>query len=206
MLTQPDGYAPPHGQPSRRSTVGCGNGRQSFALAEHFPRVMGVDLSAEAIRGAQALYRRDNLEFRIVDILDDDEVAHLHDELGDANVYVRGVLHQLRTEDLAAAVRTVATLVGRRGRAFVVELSPAAEGLFKSLASDPNGPPPKLARVFQHGIVPVALAPGQVRELFMAEGLAAVFTGASGIVTTQVGPGGQPLEVPCDAWLFSRSA
>ncbi len=122
--------------------VGCGNGRQSFALAEHFPRVMGVDLSAEAIRGARALYERDNLEFRVVDILDDDEVAHLHDELGDANVNVRGVLHQLRAEDLAAAVRMIATLVGWRGKAFVVELSPSAEGLFKSLASDPSGPLP----------------------------------------------------------------
>jgi hypothetical protein len=70
-----------------------------------------------------------------------------------------GVLHQLRVEDLEAAVRSLALLVGQWGRAFVVELSSEAEELFKSLVSDPTGPPPKLVRVFQHGIVPNQLVP-----------------------------------------------
>lgn len=181
--------------------VGCGNGRQTFALAERLPRVLGVDLSAEAICGAQRLYVRDNLEFRVLDLLEPGAAAALHNELGDANVYVRTVLHQLSAADRPAAVSALSTLVGDTGAAFVVELAPAAWG---SAAEDPAQAPPKLARVLEHGVTPGSLEPDELASLFAAEGLRVVFSESSTIVTTQQSSRGDPVEVPCDKWLLAR--
>lgn len=185
--------------------LGCGNGTQTAALARRFARVVGVDIAETAVRGARELHPLPNLEFRGFDMLDRDAGAGLHAELGDANVYMRAVLHQLRAADRRPAARTIAELLGARGKAFVVELAPAAEALFAGLARGASGPPPKLARVFQHGIVPASLAAGEVAGLFAELGLVATYTGRSAIVTTQALPSGAAIEVPCDAWLFERA-
>ena len=60
--------------------VGCGNGTQTRGLADAFPRVIGVDVSEEALGGARLHHGAANVD-------------------GDANLYLRGVLHQLHIED-----------------------------------------------------------------------------------------------------------
>ncbi|MEZ4452612.1 MAG: class I SAM-dependent methyltransferase [Nannocystaceae bacterium] len=182
--------------------LGCGSGRQSRALAERFARVIGVDISAEAIRGAEALYARDGLSFRVLDVLAEGGAAALHAEIGDANVYVRGVIHQLRAEDRGAAVASLAALLGARGRAVVVELAPEFEAMLRSRTGPP---PPKLARVLAHGIVPATLAPGELEGHFAARGLGILGSGKSAILTTQALPDGQRMAIPCDAWLIGRA-
>lgn len=186
--------------------VGCGNGTQTRHLAQHFPRVIGVDVSPEAIRGAPQVNGAPNLQYRTLDILDSAAVRALHDELGDANLYVRVVLHQLRTEHHLAAIENLSVLLGQRGRAYVVELSPAADELFKSLAARLGAPPPKLQKVFTHNIVPATLKEGELLEGFRKCGLEPRKVGTTTVVTTQALPSGEPIEVPCDAWLFFRSA
>lgn len=185
--------------------LGCGTGRQTRALGEHFSRVLGLDVAEEAIVGARQLHGRDHVDFRVFDVLEPAAASRLHAEIGDANVYVRAVLHQLRAAHRRPAVETLTTLLGARGQAFVVELSPLAEALFASLGRELGGPPPKLARVFQHGIVPAALAAGEIPGLFAECGFHVALAAQSSIVTTQPLPNGQMIEVPCDAWLFARS-
>ncbi|MBR7678715.1 class I SAM-dependent methyltransferase, partial [Streptomyces daliensis] len=94
--------------------VGCGNGTQTRFLARHYARVIGVDLSGTAV------------EFRRLDAADPAPVGKLSEELGDADVYLRGVLHQCGPDDRARIAASVATLVGRHGRALVVEPARAA--------------------------------------------------------------------------------
>ncbi|MEV7028392.1 class I SAM-dependent methyltransferase, partial [Kitasatospora sp. NPDC093558] len=107
--------------------LGCGNGTQTRYLAEHFPHALGLDLSPAALDLARRQDPDGRAEFAQLDATDHAAVLELHERLGDANVYVRGVIHQSEPADRQPVARAVATLVGRRGRAFVVELSEAAK-------------------------------------------------------------------------------
>jgi 2-polyprenyl-3-methyl-5-hydroxy-6-metoxy-1,4-benzoquinol methylase len=49
----------------RALDFGCGVGRLSAALAEHFAEVVGVDISAEMVRLARGFNERDNLRFQV---------------------------------------------------------------------------------------------------------------------------------------------
>jgi len=186
--------------------VGCGNGTQTRCLADSFSRVIGVDVSEEALRGARLHHGAANVEYRALDVLDGPAVRALHAELGDANLYLRGVLHQLRAEDRMPAVHNLATLLGERGQAFLVELSPAAEQLFASLAQRFGTPPVKLKHVLSHGIAPATLREGDIPALFHQEGFVPRTQGITTVVTTQTLPSGEIIEVPCDYFLFQRTA
>lgn len=135
-------------------------------------------------------------------LLDGPAVRALHAELGGANLYVRGVLHQLHVHDRIPAVHHLATLLGERGQAFLVELSPAADHLFASLAQRFGAPPAKLQDILSHGIVPATLQTGDIPALFHHEGFIPRAQGTTTVVATQTLPDGEPIEVPCDYFLF----
>ncbi|MFE0426123.1 class I SAM-dependent methyltransferase, partial [Streptomyces sp. NPDC058953] len=187
--------------------LGCGNGTQTFYLADRFPRVLGVDLSPSAITLARAAAGSADrgetagaTEFRVLDATDKDAVAALHAETGDCNVYMRGVLHQSDPKDRRALVDGIAVLVGDRGRAFVVELAEAAGRRLAGLAQSPDGPPPKLRPVFRHGIVPGAVADSDVADLFTAAGLTVLTGGETPLITTEYERDGSRIELP-SLWL-----
>ncbi len=75
--------------------LGCGNGRQTRFLAGHFSTVLGVDISPTAVERAQCAENPSNVSYRVLDTCRRDDAERLHSELGDANVYVRGVLQAL---------------------------------------------------------------------------------------------------------------
>jgi SAM-dependent methyltransferase len=53
----------------RALEIGCGTGAFARSLAQHFERVMGIDLSSEMIRRARELARTmENVEFRQADV------------------------------------------------------------------------------------------------------------------------------------------
>ncbi|MEV0169968.1 methyltransferase domain-containing protein [Streptomyces sp. NPDC050803] len=186
--------------------LGCGNGTQTRFLADRFPHVVGVDLAAAAIDHARHLDPAGTATYRVFDGTEKDEAQTLHAELGDANVYVRGVLHQVEPESRQALVDGIATLVGTRGRVFLVELAEAAKPVLMGLAQGPAGPPPKLASVFRHGIAPGEVADDAVPEYLAAAGLSVVARGELPLVTTEYGPDGTRIELPSKWVVAGRSA
>ncbi|MGW2558797.1 class I SAM-dependent methyltransferase [Streptomyces sp. NPDC001514] len=180
--------------------LGCGNGTQTRYLAERFPQVLGVDLAEAAVDHARQQDKGGEVRYRTVDAVDGAAVEQLHAELGDANVYMRGVLHQCEAQDRGALARSIATLVGDGGRAFVVELAEAAGRVLMGLAQDPSGPPAKLQPVFRHGIAPGAVADAEMPEYFRAAGLDVLATGELPLATTEYTADGSRLELP-STWL-----
>src|SRR5262249_34415139 len=75
--------------------IGCGNGRFTRELAKHFPRAIGVDLSRHAIARAEEESRGLAVQFRVLDATQEGAGRPLADELGAANVFIRGVLHTI---------------------------------------------------------------------------------------------------------------
>jgi SAM-dependent methyltransferase len=182
--------------------LGCGNGTQTRFLADRFPHVVGTDLSAAALDHARRADPAGQATYRELDAGDKTETETLHAELGDANVYMRGVLHQAQPDDRQLLVSGIATLLGERGRAFLVELSEAAKPILLGLAQNPAGPPPKLAPIFRHGIAPGEVADDAVPEYLRAAGLTVLADGELPLVTTECGPDGTRIELP-SKWLVA---
>lgn len=185
--------------------VGCGHGTQTRALARRLGRVLGVDVSEAGLAIARAAGTSEGLDYAQLDLLDGEAARALHERLGDANLYVRTVLHQLGEVERVQAVASLATLVGARGRALVIELAPSAEAYFAYLFAEFGGPPPGLALVLQHGIRPAALHQGDLARAFVLAGLVPIAQGRGAVQTTLTLPGGYPAMVPTDIFVFGRS-
>jgi SAM-dependent methyltransferase len=186
--------------------VGCGHGTQTRELARHFPRVLGTDVSPAGLEIARRTHAADNLEYAVLDVLDAAAARALHEVRGDANLYVRTVLHQLGAAERALAVASLSVLLGARGRAMVCELAPAAEAYFAYLFAEFGGPPPGLGQVLRHGIRPAALQAGDLVREFAGVGLVPLGQGKGAVHTTVMLPGGYPAMVPMDIFVFERAA
>ena len=175
--------------------LGCGNGTQTRFLADHFARGIGTEISPAAVDIAQAKNAAPNISYRILDVLCPEDAQALHEEIGDANIYMRGVLHQLSPADQATAIQSIERLLGIRGILYFIELSSAAESYFTQLIKQ-DGPPPGLARVFQHGITPGMLNENDLEVLFPPDRFTVRSTGQSHIHTVHTLPTGEVVKVP----------
>lgn len=92
--------------------LGCGNGTQTRFLADRFRHVLGADLAPAALEHARLADPAGQATYRLLDAAEKTEAQTLHAELGDANVYMRGVLHQCEPDDRQPLVDALATLVG----------------------------------------------------------------------------------------------
>ncbi|MFF7450390.1 MULTISPECIES: methyltransferase domain-containing protein [unclassified Streptomyces] len=186
--------------------LGCGNGTQTRFLADRFAHVLGVDLSEAAIDRARQADPAGQAAYRVLDAVEKDEAAALHAELGDSNVYMRGVLHQCEPDDRQPLMDGVATLLGERGRGFLVELSEAAKPILLGLAQGADGPPPKLAPIFRHGIAPGEVSDDTVPHYVRAAGLTVLAGGELPLATTDHAPDGTRIELPSKWLVVGRTA
>ncbi|WP_330172772.1 class I SAM-dependent methyltransferase [Streptomyces sp. NBC_01498] len=187
----------PHADPALPVVdLGCGNGTQTRHLATRFARAVGVDLSHAAIEHARHADTAKAAEFEQLDLVDHEAVRALSARIGDANVYMRAVIHQSEPQDRPAVAGAVAALLGERGRAFVVELTSASKGVFQQAAEAPGGPPAKLRRVFEHGLKPAGAADDEVPRLLGGAGLRIVDSGETTLAQTEYLPDGSRIELP----------
>jgi SAM-dependent methyltransferase len=185
--------------------LGCGNGTQTRFLAGRFGRVVGADLSAAAVDHARHADPAGQAAYRVLDAVEKSETQTLHAELGDANVYMRGVLHQAEPDDRQPMVDGIATLLGARGRVFLVELAEAAKPVLLGLAQSPSGPPAKLAPVFRHGIAPGEVADDAVPGYLTGAGLTVLATGELPLTTAESGPDGERIVLPSKWYVAGRT-
>jgi SAM-dependent methyltransferase len=108
--------------------VGCGSGVFSRALATYFPYVLGVDVSANAVaRAAAESGGLERVSYIAADMTAPAGTRAVADALaaagfsGEANIFIRGVLHVLKRPAQAALARQLHPLVGKRGRVFLAE-------------------------------------------------------------------------------------
>src|SRR4029077_732142 len=73
--------------------LGCGNGTQTRLLADHFARVIGTEISPAAREISRTNNAAPNISYRILRVLCSADAQALHDEIGDANLYMPTLLH-----------------------------------------------------------------------------------------------------------------
>ncbi|MFE4837711.1 methyltransferase domain-containing protein [Arthrobacter sp. NPDC056691] len=108
--------------------VGCGSGVFSRALGAYFPHVLGVDVSANAVaRAAAESNGLERISYVAADMTAPAGSRTVTAALaaagftGEANVFIRGVLHVLKRPAQAALAAQLHPLVGNRGRVFLAE-------------------------------------------------------------------------------------
>ncbi|MBD3006138.1 class I SAM-dependent methyltransferase [Streptomyces sp. 5-10] len=185
--------------------LGCGNGTQTRYLAARFRQAVGVDLSQAAVEHARRADPAGAAEYRRLSLTDAAAVADLARRLGDANVYMRAVLHQSDAADRRPVAEAVATLLGRRGRGFVVELTARSKAVLGELAAGPGGPPPKLRRVLDHGLRPADAADKEVPQALAEAGLEILADGPTALAQTEQWPDGSRVELPARWFVVSRA-
>ncbi|MGH3864516.1 class I SAM-dependent methyltransferase [Actinokineospora sp.] len=176
--------------------IGCGNGTQTAALAATFPRVLGMDFAPAAIEHARSLQADSPAEFREFDLGDTTRAAELHEELGDVNVYMRGVLHQMPDEIRVDAVASLSTLLGGSGHLFAAELAPSAAQTIQSALGQSADAVPKLQRVFRYGLTPASWQDGKFEALLDGAGIDIVDSGSITLHGTDTLPSGDQLDLP----------
>lgn len=149
--------------------IGCGNGQQTRFLARTFRRVIGVDISASAVDLASRLSRAfPNITYRVLDGTDPEAAAAVAHEIGDANLYLRGVIHVLPERLRPLFVESLRVLLGRRGTLYLVELNDHSLAHLSLFHDDqtPSGLPAAVEQVVKHGVRPRGFASDDRRSLF----------------------------------------
>ncbi|WGM19563.1 class I SAM-dependent methyltransferase [Paenarthrobacter sp. OM7] len=108
--------------------VGCGNGSFTRLLAKHFPHALGLDYSANAVeRARQESAGTTTASYAVCDMTAPDAAQTVATALeaagwtGDANIFIRGVLHVLDRSGRAALAANLLPVVGTRGGVFLTE-------------------------------------------------------------------------------------
>ncbi|GLZ42917.1 class I SAM-dependent methyltransferase [Actinokineospora sp. NBRC 105648] len=184
--------------------IGCGNGTQSAALATLYQRVLGLDFAPAAIEHAAALQAESGVEFRTFDLTDTAAARALHEELGDTNIYMRGVLHQMPDERRADAAASLAVLLGTTGHLFAAELSPTAGDTIKDAISQSADAVPKMRQVFKHNLTPAAWQEGKLEAVLTAADITIVQSGSLILQGTDTLPNGDRLDLPM-TWVVANA-
>ncbi len=179
--------------------AGCGSGIISRALTGSFPAVVGVDVSAAAVEAARSAHGHlAQLSFRTLDLTRDGAAAGLARELGDANVFVRGVLHVLSRRRQRRLVRSVEALLGTRGRVYLVETNNPGGALsyLQALGATAGHIPGPLRQAISTLPKPGHFGPAQRARVFPAGRWSVVAEGSAAVLTVPMEPGGAPGAVP----------
>jgi SAM-dependent methyltransferase len=178
--------------------AGCGDGALTRLLANHFDRLIGTELAPAAVERARLAKSPRAISYRVLDLRHPDEAATLHEEIGDTNLYIRGVLQAIEPEQREPAARSIELLLGEAGTLYLKELSPASVTYFADLVAR-NGMPPTLARAPR----PHTISEADLRVLFPPDHFHWIDTGSSYIFTKTVLPSGEVVSVPA-IWAVLR--
>jgi SAM-dependent methyltransferase len=183
--------------------VGCGNGRQARALARLAPRVVGIDASSAAVERAR-LETADapeggDAEFRVANVAEPGLGEELAAELGECNVHIRGVLHILDRAERPTVVHNLATLLGRRGTAYVCETNVEGDQLeyLRMQGATPTRMPEVLRRCVAAGIrAPSHFGPTELAEYFPERDWRTLVSGPTIMYGVPLRPGGELQRIP----------
>lgn len=179
--------------------LGCGNGAITRRLTEIFPSVLGVDVSPEAVAAARSAHPHvPGLSFRSLDATQPAAAAGLWRELGDANVFVRGVFHVLSRRRQARLAGSIEALLGAQGRIYVVETNVPGGALsyLRGLGATGEKIPGPLRQAISALPKPGHFGARQRSRVFPSDRWTLITEGATVLKTVPMETGGPPGSIP----------
>lgn len=180
--------------------AGCGNARFTRHLVPLFPSTVGVDLSHNAlVRAAEESAGLDNLTFAVADLTEPAAGREIRELVGgDANVFIRGVLHVLEPADRVAVAGNLHTIVGARGRVLLAETNFPGSKLqyLRLLGATPGHIPAPLERAIAGIPSPGHFGVAERQAAFPAADWDVVADGATDIMTIPLRDGSAAEHIP----------
>jgi hypothetical protein len=139
------------------------------------------------------------VEFRVGDAADPATGPALAAELGDANVYVRGVLHVVPPAARPVVARNIAHLLGRRGTLYLCETNAPGDPLDYLLTQGvtPTRMPTMVHRLVAAGIsAPSHFGPAELAEYFPRSQWQVLDEGPTHMYGLPVRPGDAAQRIP----------
>jgi len=181
--------------------LGCGSGTLTRALAPGRPHVIGVDHSPHAITLARAQSATTpHVTHHVLDARDTTAAAALHTHLGDATVFIRGVLHILTPHDRRRVAATVQILTGARGAVLLAETNYPGPllGYLESQGARPTGLPGPLGRAISAGLPrPSRFGTAELADCFPPAHWERLFVDEDATINTVPVATGQPRGTVC---------
>ncbi len=162
---------------------GCGTGCQTIFLATKFDQVVGLDVSTKVIEAAQQINSASQVRFKTIDEENPKYFQQLHLELGDANIYMRGVLHQILEDDLDSFINDLSVLAGAKGRIYFVEVANNIRDYFTTAPDNFSQLPGIMKRTFLSHLPPRGLELDDIENLFPKERFKTLKTGQLDLYT-----------------------
>lgn len=185
--------------------VGCGNGSFTRHFAPHFPHAVGVDYSANAVeRARRESHEWPTTSFAVADLTAPGGWRTVGTALeeagfsGDANVFIRGVLHVLDRKGRAALAANLLPVVGRRGTVFLSETNFRGTPVdyVSHLGATRHSIPAPLEWAIRGLPMPGRFGAAQRRKAFPASDWDLVEEGAANIETRPLSNPGRPDVIP----------
>lgn len=176
--------------------IGCGTGAPTAYLAGHFGMVIGIDTAEEAVEIARQTYPSRNMEFRSVDLADEAACHALHEEFGDLNLYMRGVLHQIKPEHKALVVDNLASLMGPQGTFYFIEVAAQIRQYFQEASPEFHRLPKAVQAVFISNLPPEGVTLEDIPHIFPEERFQILQSGHDKLMTNLSLPDGIQITIP----------
>ena len=190
--------------------VACGNGTQTVLLADHFPSVVGIDVSADAVALArQRAQGRPSVSFRVLDVTRPGVGRALAAEIGAANVHIRGLLHVLDDAQRRSVAANLADLVGASGVVLLMETAFAggALGYLERLGARLTEFPETVARCLRAGLpIPREFDSRQLARSFPSDVWRVLASGTTDLDVVVTSKAGKPATVPAYFAVLRRRA
>lgn len=147
--------------------LGCGSGIESKALSKHFNQVIGVDVSQVVINQINSNQNPQNTYFEQLDILNKQQVDNFISRFGHANIYLRGVLQQIKIADRSKFRQHIKLLMGTGNHLYFKEINPAAKQYFRKVIFEKKKIPPHIHRVLVQQVTKlVGVSVSDIEQIF----------------------------------------
>ncbi len=146
--------------------IGCGTGEQSRYLARFYSKVIGIDAAPRAIEIAKQHTPAANTLFEVGDLASPEFAQQLHQAHGDMNVYMRGVLHQIREADREQAAANLLHLIGDKGALYLIEVGKNIRDYFRSATNSFHELPDAVQETFISNLPPHGVDEEEIHRLF----------------------------------------
>ncbi|MEQ8705802.1 MAG: class I SAM-dependent methyltransferase [Phaeodactylibacter sp.] len=176
--------------------IGCGTGEQSRYLAGLYSTVIGIDAAPRAIEIANQFANPPNVTFRAGDLANPELVQDLHETHGDLNVYMRGVLHQIRTADRQRVAKHLLQLIGEKGALYLIEVGKGIKDYFKSASPAFHELPAAVQETFISNLPPHGVDEAELEALFQQNGYQLLQRGTGFLNTNLLLKDGTPVKIP----------
>lgn len=183
---------------------GCGNGLQSNFLSNHFHPVIGLDVSEVLITQNKAQSTLQGISFEVFDGLDEENAKRVHERIGDANVYVRGVLHQIRQDDRPDMMKSLMHLIGNEGCLFILESLPNLNAYFEKNSSGFSTLPLPIKKLILNGLPPLGLSLEEAEDLVQNSTGMIIDHGETVLHTNLWFQSGVPIEMPSHYYFIKK--